>query len=469
MAAPVITSYSVGAGQPINGGRWPGGRLASALGLGDVLAAGALASNAAALAGAVGLDDGVAAGRLGSPIELVADGIWTWFTDHRAVERSNGNLLVMVVDSAGTNWLHERDKDSGAITSVQLSTTGLEVDDHNNGSVFERADGRLVVMYGTHNDTVFRYKVSNTSSILGGWSSEQQRGTGQGPYSYPYVFQLSQDTTKFWYFNRRWTTGAGTTRTLSYRTTTALVGSSDPWGAYTDVWQVANKIPYWRRIADGVNKMHVVTTDMHPVEGQASLYHFYMQLDGSNNPLWYKSDGTQISASLPFGTADATLIYDGSTTKCWVSDLVIDGSGHPRVLYMRYPGNDGSAIEYWHARWTGSAWVSHKICDDGAGLYSGEPYYPGVICFDSLDPSIVYPSAPISGVRQIQRLTTADDGATWAQAQVITSGGTAGNPLRLRPYSPKVFGGSRQGPAVLWAEGRYTSFTDYDTAIKGSL
>lgn len=399
-----------------------------------------------------------------APTQLVADGIWTWFTDPRAVFR-NGATYLMAVDSAGTNWIHKVVHATGVVTSFQLSSTGLEVDDHNNGSLIFRPDGRIVAFYGTHNDTVFRYRVSTNPEDITAWGAERQRGTSQGPYSYPNCFLLAQDPSKYWFFTRRWTDGSGSTRNLSLRTTSALADGDDPWSAYTDIWSVSGKIPYWRLACDDTNTIHVLTTDQHPVQGAASLYHFYGRLDGSDVMRWYESDGTEIAGTPPFGPSDATLVYDGSTTRCWVSDAVIDGDGRPRVLYMRYPGNDGSAIEYWHARWTGSAWVSHKITDDGAGLYSGEPFYPGVACFDLQDPTTFYLSAPVSGVRQIQAWRTSDIDAASTKVRDITSGGSAGNPLRLRPCSPKAHDGFI---SLLWCEGEYTTFTDYQTAVMGA-
>jgi hypothetical protein len=132
---------------------------------------------------------------------------------------------------------------------------------------------------------------------------------------------------------------------------------------------------------------------------------------------------------------------------------------------MRYPGNNGSQIEYWHARWTGSAWSLNKITDDCAGLYSPEIFYHGGMAFDRADPTRVYLSAPISGVRQVQEWRTSDAGATWAKHRDLTSGGTAGTPLKARPVG--VFNGDGR-IRVLWWEGRYTSYTNYDTLIKAA-
>lgn len=63
MAQPALSTYSVAAGQPIHGGRWPGGRLSGNADLAAALAAGAMEPNAADLGGGVVAGDVVAAGQ----------------------------------------------------------------------------------------------------------------------------------------------------------------------------------------------------------------------------------------------------------------------------------------------------------------------------------------------------------------------------------------------------------------------
>jgi hypothetical protein len=127
---------------------------------------------------------------------------------------------------------------------------------------------------------------------------------------------------------------------------------------------------------------------------------------------WQDSGGS--SLTVPFNVAATTRADDGGDVKRWVSDVEVGADGHPRILWMKYPNNNGTAIEYWHSRWTGSAWTAHKIADDGGGLYAGEQYYHGGLRFHRGDVTRVYLSAPISGVRQIQEWRTSDAGATWA-------------------------------------------------------
>ena len=62
MPSPTADFYSVASGQPVNAGRFAGGRLAGAVTLDDAVAAGAFGVNFSALSGTVALDDAVAAG-----------------------------------------------------------------------------------------------------------------------------------------------------------------------------------------------------------------------------------------------------------------------------------------------------------------------------------------------------------------------------------------------------------------------
>ena len=406
------------------------------------------------------------AGGAAAPFTVRADGIWTWFTAPEAIQLGD-YLYVGWVDSTGKCGATRLHIPTQAAQHFNLSAA-LEVDDHNNASMIALPDGRQVWFYGIHNDTAFRYRIWNGTGPFdqaSSWTAEQLRGTGQGPYSYPKPLLFSGDASgKLWAFWRRWTDGGGGTRSLAYRTCAGITGSSDTWSAYTDVLIESGARPYVMARHDGVTTLHVIVSSAHPNEATyISLHHFKGVLDGSGAMTWRDSADSLIAA--PFGIASTTRIDDGGNMKRWISDCGIGADGHPRALWMRYPNNNGTAIEYWHSRWTGSSWVATKLTDDGGGLYSAEQYYHGGLRFDANDCTRVYLSAPISGVRQVQEWRTADEGATWSRHRTITSGGTAGNPLRLRPVSPRGHDGRI---ALLWCEGSYTSFTSYLTDIKGA-
>jgi hypothetical protein len=451
MATAVAKAYEVTSGEVIYGGRYKPGPF------------GTMVLDPFSLSGEFASEDGPLA-----QFEVTADGIWTWFTRPEVIQIGDA-LYTGTVSSDGRCRAHRTDLTTQTTLTFDLSGV-LEVDDHNNSSFCRLEDGRLAAFYGAHNDTEFKYRVWNPAAGAfdsgSAWSSQEARGVGGGPYSYPNPIRFSQDSPKVWLFKRRWIDGGGSTRRLAYRTATDLT-STPPhsWSAYTDVYGVSGRIPYWRTAHDGVKRVHFAITNGHPVEGQTSLYHFYGELDGSNVMKWYTSAGVEITASLPLGPSDITEVYDGSSVRCWVSDCAIGSDGHPRILWMRYPGNDGSQIEYWHSRWTGSAWTNSKITDDGAGLYAGEVYYHGGLCFDGVDPTTIYLSAPISGVRQVQEWGTSDNGATWSQVRALTTGGTAGTPLKARPIGVKNSDGRVN---VLWWQGTYTSFTNYSTTVQAA-
>lgn len=401
-----------------------------------------------------------------APFEVAADGIWTWFTMPEAVQ-VDGYIYLGTVSSDGRCRAHRLHVSDQTVQTFDLSGV-LEVDDHNNASVLPLGDGRFAFFYGQHNDPLFRYRIWNGTGDFessGSWTAEAARGTGQGSYSYPKPYIFPGDTTagRVWLFTRRWLEGtAGATRTMSVRSSATLTGTSDPWSAYTDVLLESGARPYVVTCQDG-NRLHVAASSAHPNEATfITIRHFYADMT-AGALVWKASDGTGIST--PFDIADTTRADDGGDLKRWVSDVGVGSDGHPRILWMRYPNNDGTAIEYWHSRWTGSAWTAHKITDDGAGLYVGEDYYHGGLRFHQGDVTRVYLSAPVSGVRQVQEWRTADNGATWAPHRAITSGGSAGSPLKFRPVG--VHGGDGR-INLLWLEGAYTSFTNYSTAIKAA-
>lgn len=407
-----------------------------------------------------------AAGPLSAQM-LRADAIHTWFTQPEAIE-VGGFVYAGWTNKTGgigasrINLANPDDKKHFLLATLP------EIDDHNNASVLALAGGKFAFFYGTHNDSEFKYRVwdgvgafdSSTS-----WTAQANRGGSQGPYSYPKPFIFAQQPGKHWLFHRRFTDGGGATRTLTFRTTDSLTGNSDPWSAYSDVLREAGARPYVKMVSDGFNTVHVAASSAHPNESTfVSIHHFYGRLDGGNIMRWYTSADVEITGGLPFNIAATTRVDGGSSVKRWVSDVAIGGDGRPRILYMVYPNNNGSAIELWHARWNGTTWVNTKISDDGAGLYPAEQYYHGGLVFDGVNASRIYLSAPIAGVRQVQEWRTAD-GDTFTQHRVITSGGAAGNPLRLRPVSPRNHTGRL---SVLWCEGRYTTYIDFDTALHGA-
>ena len=426
--------------------------------------AAATGGNAAASGGTgTGTGTGAGGGAVGfdGTVLVKTDAIWTWFTDPRAVHY-NGATYTGWITTSGSVGVSRFVHATQTVTSFTLSVN-LQADDHNNPAIHILPDGRIAAFYCKHNDASgHRYRISTNPDDISAWGAETLISSGITlPVTYANPRRLSQDPSRLWLFYRAGA-GGSTDNGLHYKTTTDLAA----WGAQVAVWKnVAGGAvtPYYKSIDDGVKRIHFVATDRHPVEGQSSVYHWYMELDGSNIPRWYTTDGTEIVSALPHGPSVATLVSDGSTVRRWIWDIALDAAGNPRILGTRYPNNDGTDIRYMLWRWTGSAWAETEICPDGTGLYSPEIYYAGGLCFDSLDCNRIYLSAPISGVREIQEWQSLDNGATWAKVRDVT-GNTASGVLNARPYSPRNHSNDL---ALLFWSGTYTTFTDYSTNVRG--
>lgn len=395
--------------------------------------------------------------------QIVANAVWTWFTDPRAVHY-NGATYIGSITTAGSIVISKYVHATRTTTSFTLSAN-LQADDHNNPAIHILPDGRIAAFYCKHNDASgHRYRVSTNPEDISAWGSETLISSGITlPVTYANPRRLSQDPDRLWLFYRAGA-GASSDNGLHYKTTTDL----STWGAEVAVWKNVTggaSTPYYKIIDDGVKRFHFAATDKHPVGGQSSVYHWYMELDGSNVPRWYKTDGTEIVSALPHGPSVATLVSDGSTVRRWIWDIAIGKDGYPRILGTRYPNNDGTDIRYMHWRWTGSAWAETEICAAGTGLYSPEIYYAGGMCFDSIDCNRIYLSVPVNGVREIQEWVSSDNGATWGVVLDIT-GNTASGVLNARPFSPRNHPNDLQ---VLFWSGTYTTFTNYSTNVHGSI
>lgn len=394
-----------------------------------------------------------------SILTLQGDGIWTWFSDPRAVYY-NGATYFCYVTSAGDCKIGKYVHATGVTTAFTLRA-GLQVDDHAVPSMHVLSDGRLATFYCAHNDgTAMRYRISTNVEDISAWATETWPSGTTLPVTYTNPRRLSADPNKLWLFYRSGSGGGG--GRLAYKTATdpGLTG----WVAQQDLWEGGANTPYYKMIDNGVDRIDFVATNLHPVQGASSVYHFYMKLTGTT-PHWYKSDGTEIVTALPFNASVVTLVSSGASVKRWIWDIVIAADGNPRILGTRYPGNDGSDIRYMEWRWNGSAWTETEITDAGPGLYNPEVFYAPGICYDGNNPDRVFLSKAVGSARELSEWQTTDGGAIYSKIRDITTGSALGT-VNGRPYSPK---GHPSDLPVMWWSGSYTTFVNYSAAVKASL
>jgi hypothetical protein len=408
-------------------------------------------------------DDALPVGTPLAAFDTGINGVWTWFTTPVS-HYSNGATYFAPVDSTGNSEIHRYDHAAQTTASFTLSASP-DVDDHNNGSVEILDDGRIIAYWTTHYDAAVRYRVSSSADSVAAFGTLQSLTPPAGNVTYPVITRLSAAGGKRWLFYRN---NNGTTQDLSFRTSADFSLGAGSASAHVALCTTAGFTPYWRIACNDSNRIDVVLVNFHPVQGDNEVYHFYAAPNGSGDLEFFRTNGTQITASLPFDiAAQCTQVVTGEVRRKWIWDIVRRPSGEVWVLWTRFMDFAGTDHRLMFSRCTSAGvWQAPvEIVAQGQYLYSGERYYSPGACFDSMDPTTIYLSAPVSGVNQIQRWRTTDSGATWTQQQVYTSGGTAGNPQRARPFSPKNHNGE---VPLLWWQGRYTTYLDYDTNIWGA-
>jgi len=348
------------------------------------------------------------------------------------------------IDGSGNIEAATYDHATQTVGSIATIRASLGTDHHNSPDLLRRSsDGRIVAVYCAHDGpTIFR-KISTNPDDISAWGSEASldASLGGSQYTYPRLFELSSES-KLYLTYRDVSGGAGR---LCFSTSS---DDGDTWAAQTVLFSVAGKASYTRAISNGVDRLDFVATD--GSGGTTSAYHWYYE-GGS----YYKSDGTLISASPPFGTADVTKIYDGASAGVRYAAALITNGGLPVAGLVTQPGGS-PPNDYRYLRWTGSAWDDHLIV--GSGHDPGSPMFEGGFALATAD--LAYISRYVSAQWQVFRYTTSDDGATWSAMQLTSTTDPSFYPIPIRDYG--------SGLRALWLSGpTFTSQTNFSLAIYG--
>lgn len=425
----------------------------------------------------------------GEIVEVAPNGTWTWFNDERAVWHQ-GSLFAGYVRSDGNPGVTRYNHITGVANHVNLGTaTSVEVDDHNNPSFTALPDGKLLTVYskhGTASQFYHRTSTNNFPASLAQWSAETVKTTPAGN-TYSNTYRLSG-------------TGPGENNTIynfsrciNYNPCVTLsTDNGATWGTVTQVINVGTggTRPYPRYVSNKTNRIDFIYTDGHPRNENNSVYHLYYQAQD-----FRKTDGTLVKsfASLPInhGTVSdpysgekgsVVYQYDPAWGRGWTWDIHYGPDGHPVCVYQTQrddvtgTGWNHDRIYYHYARWTGTSWQSTFIAQGGRGIYASEDDYGGGMTIDPEDPRVVYISSnaanpfaladldnvPLGANEryEIWRGITLDGGLTFTWSPV-TQNSTANN---LRPIVPENHGLSKH---LLWMQGSYTSYLNYNTRVMG--
>ncbi len=409
-------------------------------------------------------------------IVLNDNGGWCWYQDERVLVHGNRLVLGSVANRSGTDgerrWgnieITAYDLKDGKLLGTSVLHEHLQDDDHDVPGLLFRADGRILAAYSMHgNDKLMRYRISAGPCDTTEWQPERQETRGAG-VTYSNLFRLSaenggQGRIYNFYRGEDWNPN--------------FVVSDDE----GQTWTYAGKLvafkgrPYVKYASNGVDRIHFVTTEGHPLEcRKTGIYHGFIR-DGAV----YRSDDTFVRklSDGPVAPEELTRVYAGDLDHAaWTVDLHLDKAGHPYTVYSVQMNQDPNDNRYRYACWDGSRWCDYNLAFAGTYLCPGEIHYTGLACLDPQNPSVLYVStnadpetgSPLlskaDGKRhyEIFRGRTLDGGATW-KWRPITHDSREDN---LRPIVPVCDG---RNSILLWLRGTYSMYTNYDLDVVGVI
>ena len=412
----------------------------------------------------------------GEIITFNDNGGWCWYQDERAIVHKGRLIIGSVAHRSGTDGARRGgnvqittyDLDAGRHLGTAVLHEHLLDNDHTTPALLVRRDGRLLAVYSRHgDDALIRYRVSEKPGDPMHWQPERQEQR-QAPVTYSNLFRQDAEN-------------AGRGRTYNFyrgRDWNPNLVVSDNDG---DTWGYVGKLvafqgrPYVKYASNGVDRIHFVTTEGHPLEYKpTSIYHGVIQ-DGAV----HRSDGSLVRRLTdgPVAPEELTCVYQGGADHAaWTIDLHLDAAGYPYTVYSVQMNQDPNDNRYRYARWDGKQWRDYPLAFAGTYLCPGQIHYTGLAALNPQDPDVVYISTnadPATGRPLISRTDgkrhyelyrgrTTDGGAHW-RWEPITRDSTADN---LRPVVP-IHDTGRS--ILLWLRGTYSTYTDYDLDIVGTI
>ena len=428
----------------------------------------------------------------GNGLAIAPDGAWTWFNDERAIFHQ-GSLFTGYVKANGQYGITRYDPVAHEVFHMVISTAASQQqDDHNNPSITVLPDGKLLAIYSKHlggSQFYQRTSLVPLPSSIADWGPEITVAMPNN-HTYSNAYLLTGESNAIYNFSR----------CINFNPTlTKSFDNGVTWETPQQLIEVGtnNVRPYPRYCSNHTDRIDLIYTDGHPRDVDNSIYHMFYQAGAL-----HQTDGTVVDtiANLPLdhqGGQRGSVIYQFSNAawgagqgpddwipgaRGWTWDVHYGSGGHPACVFQVQTGTDGtwatSRIYYYFARWNGTEWEKKFIAQGGRGIYAAESDYGGGMCIDPSHPNVIYISsnaanpfslADVSNVPlrenaryELYRGVTNDGGQTFTWEQLTTNSERD----NLRPIVPENHGYDR---ALLWFNGTYTSYTNFDTQVLAVL
>ena len=342
-----------------------------------------------------------------------------------------------------------------ATTETEVVRWETDLDDgsdHNNPSLLELDDGRLVAFYDRSSD--IHYRMTSAPYDITTFGEEQSISAND---DYATAVQLPGESDRIYQFSR--SRDNGLKGTCVFRTSDDYGFS---WSGATQVLPDWNwQYPYVRGDDEDDAVFHLlITGNPKFVETDDVMYLRY------ESGAFRRADGSKAADvdDLPMDAEDVDIAYDEDEAgyEARATDLRIHG-GTPYITYIRYEGSNNEQHHLVYAYFDDDAgeWVSHDVTVTEPGSEPTAPddnpwLHPGGITIDPQDETVVYVAEVIDGVFEIRRGETADGGETWS-FESVTTGSEAKN-IRPQPVE--------NGAGLFWMSGSFEYHDNWETGIE---
>lgn len=320
------------------------------------------------------LADAAAAGALSCA--FVQDGIAFVSSSHR-----DNKTKVSRYDGAA--WAHIDLHDWGA------------VDIHQNASIIPLGDGRVLAAYCQHLGSPIYKRVSASPLALDfGAESTLLSGYNSG---YPSLYRASSG--RIWLFFSEYDAPGRHVR-YCYSDDGGATFSSP-----VRLWQTTSgAVPYWGVAIDGDDVLFMTGREHGYVASAGTSSGYFARYDAAAGQ-WKTAGG--MTYALPITIATGEVCFDASAVSQnfgFNPTPLKDGAGRYCVYTAAVSPND----TFYLCRFNGTSWDRIAMPSETSGNYNGSSPVPS-----ATDPYTCYLIRPTTGLAQVYRYRSPDDGATW--------------------------------------------------------
>jgi hypothetical protein len=444
---------------------------------------------------------------VGNLMQFDDNGIWTWYSDERAViDQAGGKLVVGCVENAaGLGGIPRDGNINVSIFDMQTLTgtrwtlrTNLTSfgggDDHNAPALLVMTNGHYLALYTGHNqDSNTWYRIYDPVAV--GWSPEAVYDWGTQPggtdfrttYSNPNNMPAENRVYNFARSN-----GGGSPNCII----STDFGTNWVYGGELTTNDIPGYVQgYFKYWGNSVDRIDFICTEAHPRDYDTSMYHGYI-----SNAMSFDSFGTLMDTNIldkmnipnpqsftPVFLAGTVMPPGQTNYRCWNDDVCRYPDGSIECIISARINNNVDSTNapdtslfpdhaFFFCRFDPltRVWTPTYLCQAGQKLYSSECDYVGLGCLCPDDPNTIYISTTFdprrvqpgvfdtnheaSTVHEIWRGVTTNHGAGFAWMPV-TQNSSRDN---FRPIVPAW---DSSHTLLLWFRGTYNAAQSVDAIV----